>query len=116
MKELAAHFLEPRLQVRGKTAALVRRLDDREPMITWIAPTRKKTARFEPVHKARDLAFVSPHRLGELSSRSLALLCTMHVHRRCLRRHPKLPESPFKRRLLPIARPEQPGYREFSLP
>src|SRR6202041_717305 len=103
LKELAANFLEPRLQLRRKAESLARRLDDQQPVIAGIIPARNKTARFEPVDKPRDLAFVSAHGLGELSGRRLSFLRAVHEHRRLLCRHAELAETTIKRRLQPNA-------------
>src|SRR5580704_7974721 len=107
---------ELRLQVRGKTPPLARRPDNQQPMIARIVLACEKTARFEPVHEACDLAFVSAHDLGELSGRDLAFFRTVHEHRRFLGRHPKLAETAIESGLQPYAGTKEPRYGEFCLP
>src|SRR5580704_18734646 len=102
--------------MRHDTAPSARRLDNQEPMITRIAPASKKTVRFEPVDKARDLAFVSAHGLGQLSGGSLSLLRTMHEHGRFLRGHPESAKTTIKRCLQSYAGTEEPCDRELGLP
>src|SRR5271169_1873152 len=93
LKELAANFIEPHLQLWHNTPPPARRLDDREPMIARIALARKKSARLETVHEPRNLAFVSAHGPGELSRGGFSFFRTMHEHRRLLCRHPELAET-----------------------
>jgi hypothetical protein len=108
-KKLAPYFVEASSQLWRNPLTSPSGPDDLEPSVLRMAFPRQKAARFEPVHKACDLSFVSAHELGELSSVRLSLFDATQKHSRFLCSHPEGIETVVKDRLQPDAHPEEPG-------